>query len=69
MTVQFQFEAALPPVDRRRYQTCRGLCGLQGRPERAAEEINTLLLPEIETRTINLHLEQGDYKMSVAAPP
>jgi hypothetical protein len=59
-SVQFQVAAALPPVDGRRYQALRGLCVLQGRLKRAAEEKNTLLLPEIRNRTINLHLDPRD---------
>jgi len=61
VSVQFQVAAALPPVDRWRYQTHRGLRVVQGRPESAAEEKNTLLLPGIETRTIHLHLEPRDW--------
>jgi hypothetical protein len=60
VSVQIQGAAVLPPVDRRQYLTNRGLYRIQGRLERVAEENYILRLPEIETRTINLHLESRD---------
>ena len=53
VSVQLQVAAAL----HRWLEDCTKLKGGCVDPEPAAEEKNTLLLPEIETRTINLHLE------------
>jgi hypothetical protein len=56
VSVQLQAPTALPSVNRPRYAMNSGLCVLQGSPERTAEEENNFLPPEIETRTIQLHL-------------